>query len=134
MITPQCVTDQGSHVMVTGVGIIVSSTFLVPKMKLLHSIVIPKISSEWKTVADFLELEFSIIEAIEEKCKNDSVKCCQEMLREWLKSDHGLQPKTWSTLIQTLKAIQILCTVGKEVEQELKCKFFRFFSHACSMN
>jgi len=26
MITPQCVTDQGSHVMVTGVGIIVSST------------------------------------------------------------------------------------------------------------
>ena len=89
---------------------------------LLHNIVIPKISSEWKSMSDFLELKVSVIEAIEDKFKNDPVKCCQEMLREWLKSDHGLQPKTWSTLIQTLKAIQILCTVGKEVEQELKCK------------
>ena len=91
-----------------------------PKMKLLHNLLIPKISSEWKTMADFLEMKFSVIDAIEEKCKNDSVKCCEELLREWLKNDHGLQPKTWSTLIQTLKEFKKLSTVGKEVEQALK--------------
>ena len=91
-------------------------------MKLLHNIVVPKISSEWKIVADFLELEFSIINAIEERYKDDAVRCCEEMLREWLNADHGLQPKTWSTLIATLKVIKKLPTVSQEVEQELKSK------------
>ena len=91
-------------------------------MKLLHNIVVPKISSEWKIVADFLELEFSIIDVVEERCKDDPVKCCEEMLREWLKTDHGLQPKTWSTLITALKVIKKLPTVSQEVEQELKSK------------
>ena len=91
-------------------------------MKLLHSIVIPKISSEWKTVADFLELDLSLIKIIQERCKNDSTKCCGEMLREWLMSDSGLQPKTWSTLIKTLKVIKQLPAVTEEIEQKLKSK------------
>ena len=89
-------------------------------MKLLHSIVIPKISSEWKTVADFLELDLSLIKIIQERCDNDPTACCGEMLREWLMSDSGLQPKTWSTLIKTLKMIKKLASVAKEIDQNLK--------------
>ena len=91
-------------------------------MKILHKMVIPKISNEWKTVADFLELELSVVNNIQEKCINDSAKCCEEMLREWLMSDHGLQPKTWSALITSLKEIKQLSKVSKEIEQELKGK------------
>ena len=91
-------------------------------MKLLHNIVIPRISSEWKTVADYLEIELPLIKVIQERCKNDPTTCCEDMLREWLMSDHGLQPKTWSTLITTLKMIKKLATVSKEIEQELKSK------------
>ena len=68
-------------------------------MKLLHSIVIPKILSEWKTVVDFLELNLSLIKIIQERCDNDPSTCCGEMLREWLMIDSGLQLKMWSTLI-----------------------------------
>ncbi|XP_065907302.1 uncharacterized protein [Dysidea avara] len=99
----------------------------VPKMKILHKMVIPKISNEWKTVADFLELELSVVNNIQEKCINDSAKCCEEMLREWLMSDHGLQPKTWSALITSLKEIKQLSKVSKEIEQELKGEI-----HVCS--
>ena len=91
-------------------------------MKLLHSIVIPKISSEWRKVADFLDLELSLIKIIQERFNNDPTKCCEEMLREWLMSDNGLQPKTWFTLIKTLKEFKQLPMVSEEIEQELKGK------------
>ena len=89
-------------------------------MKLLHSIAIPKISFEWKTVADFLELDLSLIKIIQERCNNDPTTCCGEMLREWLMSDSGLQPKTWSTLIKTLKMIKKLASVTGEIEENFK--------------
>jgi len=95
-------------------------------MKLLHKIVIPRITYEWKTVADFLEIELSLIKIIQERCNNDPITCCEDMLREWLMCDQGLQPKTWSTLIATLKVIKKLATVSKEIEQELKSKKWSF--------
>ena len=96
--------------------------YIVPKMKLLHKIVIPKVSSKWKRVADFLEVEFSKIDMIQDKFKSDPNVCCEEALREWLRSDYGVQPKTWSTLIATLREIKELTTITEEIEQELKSK------------
>ena len=84
--------------------------------------VIPKVSSEWKRVADYLEVEFSMIDVIQERFKSDSKACCEEVLREWLRSDHGVQPKTWSTLIATLRESKELATIAEEIEQELKSK------------
>jgi len=95
---------------------------VVPKMKLLHKIVIPKISSEWKKVADFLEIEFSIIDIIQENFNGEPSSCCEEILREWLRSDHGVQPKTWSTLITSIKEIKHLAAASEEIKKELTSK------------
>jgi len=92
-------------------------------MKLLHKIVIPKISFYWKKVADFLEINFSMIDLIQERFKGEPNVCCEEILREWLRSDRGAQPTTtWSTLITSLKEITQLAAVSEEIEQELKSK------------
>ena len=91
-------------------------------MKRLHQLVIPNVAAEWKTVADYLDFTLPLIKIIEEQCRNDPVKCCTELFRQWLSSDYGVRPKTWSTLIETLKEITQLSTVTKEIEQKLKCK------------
>ena len=91
-------------------------------MKHLHQLVIPNIAAEWKTVADYLDFTLLLIKTIEQQCRNDPIKCCTELFREWLSSDYGVGPKTWSTLIKTLKEITQLSTVTKEIEQKVKCK------------
>ena len=91
-------------------------------MKHLHQLVIPNVAAELKTVADYLEFTLPLIKIIEEKCRDDPVKCCTELFRQWLSSDYGVGPKTWSTLIVALKEIKQLATVTKEIEQKLNCK------------
>ena len=91
-------------------------------MKCLHQLVIPNVAAEWKIVAYYLEFTLPMIKIIEEKFRNDPVKCCTELFEQWLSGDYGVEPKTWSTLIVALKEIEQLSTVTKEIEQKLKCE------------
>ena len=93
-----------------------------PTMKNLHQLVIPSVAADWKTVADYLEFKLPVIKIMEEQHKNNPFKCCTELFRLWLSSDHGVGPKIWSTLIKTLKQIRQFSTVAGEIEHCLKCK------------
>ena len=93
-------------------------------MKDLHKFVIPKVAAEWKTVADYLQIDQSAQCIIEEQFRNQPVKCCAELFRKWLNSNCGQGPKSWSTLITALKEIEDLTAVTEEIEQQLKCKAF----------
>ena len=89
-------------------------------MKQLHKHLIPKIAAEWRTVAEFLELETNTITDVEERFRNDPIKCCEETFREWLKSDDTVEPKTWSSLMTTLKEIRALNLVIEKISDGLK--------------
>ena len=93
-------------------------------MKKLHQLVVSKVAMEWKTIADYLEFTLPMIKIIEEKCRYDPVKCCTELFRQWLSSDYGVGPKTWSTLITILKQIRQLFLATKEIEQSGWIKLF----------
>ena len=106
-------------------------------MKHLHQLVIPKVAAEWRVVAEFLEFEQSTLSIIEEQYRNYPEKCCTEVFRKWINSDHGVGPKTWSTLIEVLRQMKPLTAVTQEIEQNLKCKFYQTRSpthqyHYCS--
>ena len=70
-------------------------------MKNLHQLVVLNVATEWKTIADYLEFKLPMINIIEEKCRYDPVKCYTKLFMQWLSSDYGIGPKTWSTLIKT---------------------------------
>ncbi|XP_065908551.1 uncharacterized protein [Dysidea avara] len=91
-----------------------------PTMKCLHQLVIHKVAAEWKTIADFLDFESSTINIIQDQCRENPTKCCTELFREWLHTDLGLKPKTWSTLFDALKNVKQLTTVAEEIGQKLK--------------
>ena len=91
-------------------------------MKDLHKTVFPKIASEWKIVADFLDYDIPKINLIAETGREDPLKCCTELFSDWLTTDNGLTPKTWSTLIETLKRIHQLSGYAEQIEESLKCE------------
>ena len=92
-------------------------------MKDLHKTVFPKIAAEWRTVADFLEYDIAAINLIAEIGKEDPMKCCIELFSDWITTDNGLAPKTWSTLLETLKEIDQLSGVAEQIEESLKCEY-----------
>ena len=88
-------------------------------MKELHEFVIPHITPYWKEVADYLEYNIAVIKTIKEKFNYNPVKCCDDLLRNWLSTSNGVGPKTWSTLIVTLREIRDLKEVAKQVERHI---------------
>ena len=89
-------------------------------MKHLVNIVLPKIAADWKIVAINLEFDYATIQIIRQRGRDDPESCCLEMLTEWVNKDCGMGPKTWNTLLCTLKEISKLTNVCNEIEKKLK--------------
>ena len=89
-------------------------------MRLLHEIVIPRITADWNIVADYLEYEVEYKRLIKERCQNEPVKCCVELLEDWLSSDRGVSPKSWQTLIKALRGIKSLTVETEKIIQDLQ--------------
>ena len=89
-------------------------------MKVLHQVVIPRIAARWSMVADFLEYELEFKEIINLHCHHDPLHCCDYLLRDWLRSNRGVSPKSWSTLIGTLSQIKPLAATVEKIVEDLK--------------
>jgi len=94
-------------------------------MRLLHEVVIPRIAADWSLVADYLEYEVEYKKLIKKKCHHDPLECCVELLEDWLSTEKGVSPKSWSKLIEVLKQIKSLTsTIEKIVEDLAKAGVF----------
>ena len=86
----------------------------------INKIVVPKIQAEWEDVAYALRYKISTVKAIKAKCNDNPKKCCKELFTDWLSTDHGAGPKTWSTLLDKLKEVEDLAAARDEIMDELK--------------
>ena len=86
----------------------------------LNTIVIPRIKAEWEDVAFALRYKIVTVNSIKEKHKEDPKKCCRELFTDWLSTDHGVSPKTWSTLLNKLKEVENLATATQEISNEIE--------------
>ena len=89
-------------------------------MKVLHKVVIPRIAARWSMVADYLEYELEFKEVINLHCHCDPLHCCRYLLQDWLVSNRGVSPKSWSTLIGTLRQIESLAGTVEKIVEGLK--------------
>ena len=81
-------------------------------------IVVPRIASHWEEVAYALRYEIYIVQAIKQKHFGDPKRCCMELLIDWLTTDHGVSPKTWSTLLKAIGDIEELVSIKQEIIEE----------------
>ena len=86
----------------------------------INKIVIPKIQAEWEDVAYALRYQIPTVKAIKAKWNNNPKKCCKELFEDWLSTDHGAGPKTWSTLLDKLKEVEDLAAATNDITNELR--------------
>ena len=95
-------------------------------MKQLHDLVIPRVFTNWKIVARCIQYPNEEIHKIEQN-NQDPYHCCADLFRDWISTDHGLHPCSWSTLLTTLKQSQQLIAAAQEIERDLT-KYAYMFS------
>jgi len=84
-------------------------------MRILNKIVIPRIKSEWESVAYSMDYDLHIISAIERDSRNVQ-DCCQKLFRDWLTTSNGPTPKTWKTLLDCIEEVPDLTAVLEEIK------------------
>ena len=95
-------------------------TFTEPEMADLLDVVIPVIKAEWEDVGHRLRFGIHEIDTIDEKHKSDPYKCCRELLKDWLRSNRGVNPKNWCTLINVIGKIPHLTAAKETIIKELE--------------
>ncbi|XP_065903549.1 uncharacterized protein [Dysidea avara] len=87
-----------------------------PKMENLVFVMVPKIKEHWEDVAHILQFKFTDVEAIKAQHNEDPRKCCWQLFQDWLWTDKGVHPKTWSTLLDKLEQVEELKAVMDEIK------------------
>ena len=88
-------------------------------MKTMYKCVVSKLAPYWTTVGDYLE--YSVHERNTFKGPDDK-KSLVVMLENWIGTDNGRQPKTWSTFIRILMMLDqdLSISVGSEIRARLE--------------
>ena len=94
--------------------------FVEPEMSQLYKIVVPKIMAHWEEVAYIsFHCDLAKVDAIEAKHKSDPKKCCQELVKHWMRTEKS---KTWETLLKQLNEVVELTTNVEEILEQLLTK------------
>ena len=116
-------SNKNNDILTTGNGLVNNlkchNTFcLVPKMKDLISIVIPRIAARWDTVAHYMEFQIYEINIIKKKCNSDPEECCKELFERW-REQQNKYDRSWKMLLDILKQIKHLAAVTDMIEREV---------------
>ena len=96
---------------------------LEPEMRDLIIIVIPLLKAEWEDVAFILNYKTASVNSIKESHRNDPKKCCRGLFMDWLETNHGVSPKTWGTLLNTIAESGDFTKTTEDILEQLEKKF-----------
>ena len=84
----------------------------------LTEIVIPMIKAEWEKLAYRMRYTLEEVNGFK-KDAQDSGESCENLLVNWIRTNHGPEPKTYQTLLKSIKKIKSLAAASEAVEKEL---------------
>ena len=89
-------------------------------MKLLHKLVIPKISAHWDVVLANLEYDLAFKQELDKKYRGDPRQCCTALLEDWITSNRGISPKTYTKLLEVFCSISDIAPFTGDIMDGLK--------------
>ena len=89
-------------------------------MKLLYKLVIPKISAHWDVVLANLEYDLAFKLELDRKYRGNPRECCTALLEDWISSDRGISPKTFTKLLAVLCTINDIAPFMRDIIDGLK--------------
>ena len=97
-----------------------------PEMKDLIIIVIPLLKGEWEDVAFLLNYKPAEINNIKQAQHYDPKRCCRELFIDWLETNHGVSPKDWGTLLNTIAESEDFTKTVEDILEQLEKKFIGY--------
>ena len=91
----------------------------ITNMKLLYKFVIPKVSAHWEVILAYLQYDLSFKQELDKKHKRDPRSCCTNLLEDWISSDAGIGPKTYTTLLEVLYSIPEVANFAQDIKNQL---------------
>ena len=89
-------------------------------MRLLYKIVIPKISAHWDVVLANLEYDLAFKQELDRKYRGNPRECCTALLEDWISSNRGISPKTFTKLLEVLCTINDIAPFMRDIVDSLK--------------
>ena len=89
-------------------------------MRLLYKLVIPKISAHWDVVLANLQYELAFKQELDRKYRGNPRECCTALLEDWISSNRGVIPKTFTKLLEVLCSINEIAPFIREMIDGLK--------------
>ena len=89
-------------------------------MRLLYKIVIPKISAHWDVVLANLEYDLAFKQELDRKYRGNPRECCTALLEDWISSNRGISPKTFTKLLEVLCTINDIAPFMRDIIDGLK--------------
>ena len=77
-----------------------------------------KVMAKWRNLAFCMIYKVEEVNAIR-RDSQDFKECCEKLFENWLTTDHGLTPKTYKTLLNHIKEVEMLTPASEEIEKEL---------------
>ena len=118
MVKPGKLGLHGVHLCALLFIIFSANELPITNMKLMHKIVIPKVSPYWEKLHAYLEYDVITKKEIETKYKGDPQQCCTALLEDWIMSDRGVGPKSYTKLLEVLDE---MTEIGSITEQIKNC-------------
>ena len=100
-------------------------------MKLLYKLVIPKISAHWDVVLANLGYDLAFKQELDRKYKGNPRECCTNLLEDWISSDRGLSPKTFTKLLEVLCTINDIAPFMRDIIDGLKKEGITIGMYVC---
>ena len=91
-------------------------------MKDLTIFVIPLLRADWEDVAYTLNYKVAVVNSIKQSHQNDPKKCCRELFKDWLETKHGVSPKTWGTLLNSIAECDDFTRTVENILEQLEKK------------
>ena len=89
-------------------------------MRLLYKIVIPKISAHWDVVLANLEYDLAFKQELDRRYRGNPRECCTALLEDWISSNRGISPKTFTKLLEVLCTINDIAPFMRDIIDGLK--------------
>ena len=75
-------------------------------MRPLYKLVIPKVSAHWDVVLTNLQYDLAFKQELDRRFNGNPRQCCVALLEDWISSNRGVSPKTFT------KLLEVLCTIN----------------------
>ena len=98
-------------------------------MRLLYKIVIPKVSAHWDVVLANLEYDLAFKQELDRKYRGNPRECCTALLEDWISSNRGISPKTFTKLLEVLCTINEIAPFMRDIIDGLKTEGIAISKH-----